>query len=101
MAVNARPEEGQAIFGQDKPTGTGYGTYEFSIFSAPMPEGECYVAFEAGGVLLDNVYGGEKVAVDHDLYVTALSTPKDGVGSVKRALYFFHHRAQPAYRRGE
>lgn len=82
MAVNARPEEGQAIFGQDKPTGTGYGTYEFSIFSAPMPEGECYVAFEAGGVLLDNVYGGEKVAVDHDLYVTALSTPKDGVGSV-------------------
>lgn len=82
LVINARETEGQEIFAVDKPTGTGYGTYEFKIFSAPMPEGEVYVAFEAGGVLVDNVFGGEIVPVAHDLYVTNLSTPKDGVGSV-------------------
>lgn len=82
LVVNARETEGQEVFGQDKPTGTGYGTYEFKIFSAPMPQGESYVAFEAGGVVVDNVYGGEAVDVPHDLYVTAISTPKDGTGSV-------------------
>lgn len=82
LTVNSRQTEGQELFGQDKPTGTGYGTYEFKIFSAPMPEGECYVAFEAGGVVLGDVYGGQAVTVDHDLYVTSMSTPKDGAGSV-------------------
>lgn len=82
LVVNARATEGQELFGEDKPTGTGYGTYEFGIFSAHMPEGESYVAFEAGGVVVDNVYGGEAVDVPHDLYVTAMSTPKEGTGSV-------------------
>lgn len=82
FVINASETEGQEIFGQDKPTGTGYGTYEFKIFSVPMPQGESYVAFEAGGVVVDNVYGGEAVDVPHDLYVTAISTPKDGTGSV-------------------
>lgn len=82
LTVSARETEGQELFGQDKPTGTGYGTYEFKIFSADMPAGDIYVAFEAGGVVVDNVYGGEAVEVDHDLYVTSASVPRDGTGSV-------------------
>lgn len=62
-------------FGTDKPTGTGYGTYEFKIFSADMPEGDCYVAFECGGARLDNIHGGKLKPVAHDIYVTDLSLP--------------------------
>lgn len=65
-------------FSSLKPTGTGYGTYEFKLFSAPMPEGETYIAFEAGGACIDNLSGGKLVPVNHDIYVSALSVPEKG-----------------------
>lgn len=79
LAIGARDTEPEETrFGSDKPTGSGYGTYEFKLFSAPMPAGKCYVAFEAGGARLDNICGGRREAVAHDLYVTALSVPEKG-----------------------
>lgn len=79
LAIDARDATPEANrFGSDKPTGSGYGTYEFKVFSVPMAAGECYVAFEAGGVRLDNICGGRRVPVAHDLYVTAVSVPEKG-----------------------
>lgn len=74
-SVNADRENG---FNVDKPTGTGYGTYEFKLFDIDMPAGEVYVAFEAGGVRLDNICGGQQVEVAHDPYVVTVGLPDVG-----------------------
>lgn len=63
-------------FPSDKPTGTGYGTYEFRIFSIPMTAGDQYVALEAGGARVDNICGGKLTPVSHDLYITKVSVPE-------------------------
>lgn len=63
------------LYGEDKPTGSGYGTYEFCLFSADVPAGDIYVAFEAGGVRLDNIHGGKLKDVSHDLYVVEVGLP--------------------------
>lgn len=65
-------------FNVDKPTGSGYGTYEFKIFSIDMPAGEAYVAFEAGGARIDNIHGGKVVEKAHDLYVVSMGIPDAG-----------------------
>ncbi len=67
---------GPNVFSGDKPTGTGYGTYEYNFFSVPMAAGEMYVKFESKyGVYLDNISGGELVPVAHDLYVVSRDLP--------------------------
>lgn len=70
--------EAENRFNVDKPTGSGYGTYEFKVFAIDMPAGEAYVAFEAGGVRLDNIHGGKLVEMAHDLYVVSLGLPDAG-----------------------
>lgn len=76
--IDTRKADATRRFRNDKPTGTGYGTYEFGAYSMPMPTGNCYVAFEAGGVIVDNIYGGKAVPVKHDLYVTDKHIPDAG-----------------------
>lgn len=75
LAISTRDENPALCFGNDKPTGSGYGTYEYKIFNAPMPEGDVYVAFEAGGARVDNISGGTLTPVSHDIYVTKVSIP--------------------------
>ncbi len=67
-----------ATFPNDKPSGSGYGTYEFGLYNIDMPEGNYYVAFEAGGVRLDNIAGGKVVDVAHDVYVVSTGLPQAG-----------------------
>ncbi len=62
-------------FNISQPTGTGYGTYEFRIFEIEMPAGDSYVAFELYGACLDNLYGGTKVEMAHDLYLVNYAVP--------------------------
>ena len=40
------------------------------LVAVPMPEGDVYVAFEAGYSIIDYVLGGTKVAVEDDIYAT-------------------------------
>lgn len=75
LAIDTRNENPDLKFASDKPTGTGYGTYEYKIFNAPMPEGDVYVAFEAGGARVDNINGGTLTPVSHDIYVTSVGIP--------------------------
>lgn len=78
LAKEIRPSdstEADSRFNVDKPTGSGYGTYEFKIFSIDMPAGNSYVAFEAGGARVDNIHGGKLVEVAHDLYVVSAGLP--------------------------
>ncbi len=67
--------EAENRFASDKPTGTGYGTYEFKIFDIDMPAGDYYIAFEAGGVRVDNIFGGKIIDKSHDLYVVKMGIP--------------------------
>lgn len=71
-----KSNEDDVYFTSDKPTGSGYGTYEFKLFSVPMSEGESYVMFEPGGAAVDNLNGGKLVDVAHDLQVVSLNLPK-------------------------
>lgn len=41
-----------------------------------IPTGRCYLAFEAGGVHLDNLYGFHEVKLAHNIQVTSLKAPK-------------------------
>lgn len=72
-ARSTTPEE--LRFANDKPTGTGYGTYEFKIFSFPMKAGDQYIALEAGGARVDNIYGGKRTPVSHDIYLSKIGIP--------------------------
>lgn len=65
-------------FNITKPTGTGYGTYEFRIFEVEMPAGESYMAFDLSGARLDNLYGGMKTDVAHDPYLVNYAVPAAG-----------------------
>ena len=40
------------------------------LVAVPMPEGDVYVAFEAGYSIMDYVLGGTKVEVEDDIYAT-------------------------------
>ncbi|MBQ7690362.1 MAG: carboxypeptidase regulatory-like domain-containing protein [Muribaculaceae bacterium] len=46
-----------------------------------IPAGDVYVAFEAGYVYIDNIYGFEPVAVDHDVLLTACNIPATAVAN--------------------
>lgn len=43
-----------------------------------IPAGNYYIAFEAGYASVDNIYGFERVDVDHDVYYTAVDMPATG-----------------------
>lgn len=43
-----------------------------------VPAGNYYIAFEAGYASIDNIYGFERVDVDHDVYYTAVDMPATG-----------------------
>ncbi|MDE6801949.1 MAG: carboxypeptidase regulatory-like domain-containing protein, partial [Muribaculaceae bacterium] len=73
--ITASTNDDNEHFNVDKPTGQGYGTYEFSLHSVDVPAGECYVQFEAGAVRLDNIHGGKLVDIAHDLYVVNTAIP--------------------------
>jgi len=65
------PDNGVDCFSSDAALGkTAYGKYEWRLFTLDMPKGDIYVAFEAGAARVDNIYGGKKVDVAHDLLVT-------------------------------
>lgn len=74
--ISANANDGVETFVSDKPTGTGYGTYEFKNFAIEMPEGQYYVQFEAGAARIDNINGGKKVDVAHDLQIAAINLPE-------------------------
>lgn len=51
--------------------------YEMALYELDnIPAGQYYLAFEAGGVHLDNLYGFKPVAVNHDLIVTENIVPE-------------------------
>lgn len=77
--VDTRNEDAAYKFSSDKPTGTGYGTYEFKIFSFPMTAGDTYIALEAGGARVDNICGGKLTPVEHDIYVSKIGIPDDAM----------------------
>lgn len=52
------------------------GTQKFtSVIIDSIPAGNVYVAFEAGYLAIDNLYGFKEVAVDHDLIITKTDIP--------------------------
>lgn len=59
---------------------TGFGTdYLFGHYALKnVPAGRWYIAFEAGYVYLDNLYGFKTVAVTHDVYVKKSTLPSIG-----------------------
>lgn len=60
-----------------KTTNSGYNRQyaPMTVVLEGIPAGEVYVAFEAGYVYIDNIYGFELVDVDHDVMLTACNIP--------------------------
>lgn len=46
-----------------------------------IPAGNVYIAFEAGYVYIDNIYGFELVDVDHDLMITSTTIPSQAMAN--------------------
>ena len=55
-----------------------YGYKEFTLDN--IPAGKVYIAFDGKSVYVDNIYGFQKTAVDHDVFFT--STSMNDVGTV-------------------
>ena len=55
-----------------------YGYKEFTLDN--IPAGKVYIAFDGKSVYVDNIYGFQKTAVDHDVFFT--STSMKDVGTV-------------------
>lgn len=58
------------------------GSYNYKLGSFVLdniPEGRYYIAFDAGYVNVDNIYGFTRVAVDHDVMAAKTSLPKQGM----------------------
>ena len=55
-----------------------YGYKEFTLDN--IPSGKVYIAFDGKSVYVDNIYGFQKTAVDHDVFFT--STSMNDVGTV-------------------
>ena len=82
MTIRAasRASEGQEKFPATSVGESGYyydtpmGTYEVT-----MPEGEGYLAFDLCYARIDNVFGAQPVAVDHDLLFSKSNIPSKGM----------------------
>lgn len=54
--------------------------YNFKTFKVNnIPAGNYYIAFEAGGVYLDNIYGGRLASVTHDMAIASANLPAKGM----------------------
>lgn len=84
--INTKNEDKYFLFNNDKPTGSGYGTYEWRIYNVEMPAGDYYVAFQAGKVRLDNLMGGKLKEVAHDIYTVATGLPENGMVNTRYAV---------------
>lgn len=62
-------------------TGSSWSSYyNFKTFSVSnIPAGNHYIAFEAGGVYLDNIYGYRLDSVSHDIAITDKLIPDSGM----------------------
>lgn len=91
--LSAQAEDAADRFSNDQVQGGWDSYYAFTDFSlSPMPAGDRYIAFEAGGVYLDNIYGGEAVEVDHDMLPEATDIPAEAmVNYAQRASVTFHN----------
>jgi len=59
---------------------SGYGSnYKYSSFAVTLPAGNYYIGFDANYCYLDNLYGGKKVDVAHDMMLSAATTPPTGM----------------------
>ena len=60
-----------------------YTYYSFTDFEVEgMPEGQYYIALEAGNTNVDNIYGFHALNVEHDLYVTSTDVPMTATKNV-------------------
>ena len=75
MSVDA---ENEADKFPDTKVGSSWSSnYEMALYELDnIPAGQYYLAFEAGGVHLDNLYGFKPVEVSHDLVVTETTVPE-------------------------
>ncbi|MGI6222498.1 MAG: carboxypeptidase regulatory-like domain-containing protein [Prevotella sp.] len=78
----------------DEQVGSGWDTYysfkEFTLTN--LNAGDQYLAFEAGGVYLDNIYGGKLVDVAHDVLPVSLTVPNEAmVNYSQSATVSFHN----------
>ncbi len=53
-----------------------YGYKEFTLDN--IPAGKVYIAFDGKSVYVDNIYGFQKTAVDHDVFFTSTSMKDEG-----------------------
>lgn len=68
-----------ADFSDEKVSYYGYGNYKFSMFTVnTIPAGEWYVAIEGGYARVDDIFGYELAAVDHDVLFWSLNVPAKG-----------------------
>ena len=69
----------QDVAGQDY-----YGApyYKMLTYTARIPEGQWYIAFESGYAFIDNVFAFHKVDLDHDIDISSTEIPL--AGSVNR-----------------
>lgn len=65
---------------EDNPLGVSsrYNLSEWKVFELDVPAGEWYISFNGSYMRIDNLSGGQLVAVDHDLYVTDKAFSKTG-----------------------
>lgn len=56
-----------------------YTTYQITPYTVTIPEGRHYIAIEANYVDIDDIYGGTRVDVDCDLYLSNVKTPATGM----------------------
>lgn len=57
--------------------GTGYDCYEFTDLQIDnIPEGDWFVAFEAGYVRVDDIYGCVLTKLDHDIFFSSITLDK-------------------------
>lgn len=71
-ALSSNPAEGEEAMAYAP-------SKEMEIFTASIPAGEYYIAFEAGYSFVDDIFGFTKVDVAHDIYVNSLTADKSAM----------------------
>lgn len=52
--------------------------YDYNYFSVNVPAGQHYIGFRGEAIYLDNVFGGKRVNVTDDLFLSAYKLPSSG-----------------------
>jgi len=73
-------EDVSCRFAEDNPIGESarWNLSDWKVFEVEIPAGEWYIALDNQCARIDNLYGGELVKVDHDIYVTDKSFSVNG-----------------------